>query len=114
MSASKPSAKPAQTPRQKATKKIKSPARQKVIDVNINDQVLIRLTDHGRECLLKNYDQLKAIHGGKFPFPFKLPKEDNEGRSRWQLWRLLEEFGPHMHMGSKLPFETKISIEIGS
>ena len=76
---------------------------------NINDQVQVQLTDYGRACLRKNYEELVARWGGPAPFKFRLPEEDSEGWSKWQLWRLMEELGPHI--GMELPFKVRIRLE---
>lgn len=80
------------------------------IDFNINHYVYVRLTPHGKECLRKNYDELRASFGKELPFEFKLPKEDSEGWSKWQMHDLMDELGRYVGMGRDLPFETTIRI----
>lgn len=82
------------------------------IEFNINDNVQVKLTDYGRECLKKNYDTLFSYYGKNKPFPFKLPEEDKDGYSTWQMWELMQQFGPYLSMGIKNPFELTIKIEI--
>lgn len=81
------------------------------IEFNVNNHVLVKLTDHGRACLRKNYDDLNAACGGKLGFKFALPKEDKDGWSRWQAWSLMSDLGPHISIGMNPPFETTIRIE---
>jgi hypothetical protein len=38
------------------------------------------------------------------------PKEDAEGWSEWQLWVLMQEFGPHMGLGFLAVIETEIEV----
>ena len=64
---------------------------------NMNDNVKIKITEHGRE-LLSN---------GSFEH---LYKEDDNGWSKWQLWHVMEIFGPHISLGCTPPFETEIEI----
>lgn len=63
---------------------------------NINDYVLVRLTDVGKEILRKK--------------GFSLPKEDADGWSKWQLWSLMNTFGEYTQLGKDVPFETEIEI----
>ncbi len=82
---------------------------------NINYYVKVKLTKHGKELLRLDHDafieQIKAfsppLAEGRV---FKLPKEDEEGWSKWQMWHLFETFGKHMYLGCNTPFETEIEI----
>lgn len=71
---------------------------------NLNDHVLVRLTEHGRKLHRDDYDKSKS------PYPYKEPEEDEQGWSKWQLWELMRAFGPHLYNGCELPFETTIEI----
>jgi hypothetical protein len=69
-----------------------------LIDFNVNDAVLVKLTELGLEELKKqNIDP---------------PETDEDGYSRWQLWVLMGCFGHRMMNGSKLMFETNIKFEV--
>jgi len=75
---------------------------------NINDSVKVKLNDRGREILKQQHDLLfKDIPRYR---EFTLPQEDEQGWSTWQLWRLMETFGPHISIGFEVPFETEIEI----
>jgi len=76
---------------------------------NINNNVKVQLTETGKKILRENFDKLYTDYG-RNPPKFKLPKEDKNGWSIWQLWVLINEFGNHMHMGFDLPFKTVIDI----
>ena len=89
-----------------------SPCSASLVAFNINGSVLVKLTDYGRNCLRANYNRLAEAYGGKLTWKFRLPKEDSEGWSRWQMWSLMEELGPHIKMGFNPPFETEIKIEV--
>jgi hypothetical protein len=66
---------------------------------NINENVRVRLTESGRRILLES---------GR-----SIPREDLNGWSEWQLWVLMEAFGPHLHIGVlPTPFETEIELVI--
>lgn len=77
---------------------------------NINSEVRVRLTDHGRALHRRAWNELNAKCGGKFPFAYEPPKEDADGWSRWQLWCLIGDFGPHLFMGCQMPFEAEICL----
>jgi len=80
----------------------------KKIPFNINDYVLIKLTDRGKKILKENYDELQFE--GKPTF--KLPKTDENGYSKYQLWGLMSEFGKYLFNGCKIPFEMNIFFEV--
>lgn len=82
------------------------------VDFNINNYVHVRLTPHGRECLRKNYNELASHFGGKLSWDFRLPEEDADGWSKWQMHDLMDSLGKYVGMGRELPFETNIRIEI--
>lgn len=73
---------------------------------NVNNEVWVRLTDEGRRQLNRNREG-SALPHGKFP---GLPVEDADGFSKWQLWDLMSQFGPHMFNGCEIPFETEIYL----
>lgn len=80
---------------------------------NINHNVRVKLTEDGRALHRKNHDDLVAHAlslGAKQGWDYRAPKEDADGWSEWQLWILMQEFGPHITHGAKLPFETTIEI----
>lgn len=81
---------------------------------NINDNVRVKLTDYGRECLRRNHDELFARVGQKPNYPYQPPME-TDGWSQWQLWDLMRELGPYVGVGFRhTPFETNIIIEVES
>jgi hypothetical protein len=82
----------------------------KMRGMNLNDTVYVKLTDYGRELMLKNYDALWAGRAVP-PYKFNLPQEDADGFSRWQLWALMQEFGPHICLGMRHPFDLIIRLQ---
>lgn len=59
--------------------------------LNINDVVLVALTPHGNRIAEDdNAYELKTVN--------------DLGQTKWQLWRLLEVFGPHTYHGGKQIF----------
>jgi DNA-binding MarR family transcriptional regulator len=73
---------------------------------NVNNCVRVRLTDKGREILRQNHD---ALWKGRREYTPTVT-EDEDGWSKWQLWALMQEFGPHMWLGGVVPFETEIEV----
>lgn len=71
----------------------------KRLKFNVNDHVLVKLTDKGRDDLREYLGELK---------------EDANGHVRVQLWVLMAACGQHMHMTLRtedLPFETTMYLE---
>lgn len=76
---------------------------------NINDHVRVRLTDRGRALHRQHHDEL--FEGSSYKPDYRPPVEDADGWSRWQLWRLMHEFGEQLYNGAPLVFETEIEVE---
>ncbi len=76
---------------------------------NVNDKVRVRLTEHGKTLHREDHAKFWAHLGKKEP-PYISPGEDENGWSEWQMWALMQDFGPHMTLGSPVPFETEIEI----
>ena len=83
----------------------------KLIAFNINDSVLVKLTDKGREIHRNWHEELRrqvpTYKGTYLP-----PKEDENGYSRFQLWSLMNYFGPFCSLGLEVPFDTEILFEV--
>lgn len=75
---------------------------------NVNNYVKIKLNERGKEILLKEWEAMPESYRSRYPF--KSPKEDEEGWSKWQLWNVMETFGPHIFLGCVNPFDTEIEI----
>ena len=87
------------------------------MEVNLNDNVRVKLNDAGREIHKIRHDELyDYIESRGVPSPtyerlkYRPPKEDSDGWSEWQLWDLMSLYGPHITLGAALPFETTIEI----
>lgn len=68
------------------------------VKFNINNVVKVKLTDLGRKILAADTHRYIVL------------KEDRAGWSEWQLWELMQVFGPHLYMGASLPFEAEITL----
>lgn len=81
-------------------------------DFNINDNVRVKLTDHGR-AVHRQQHELMLAHikpTMRDEWPYVAPKEE-DGWSTWQLWYLLSTFGPHIWMTGEHCFSTAIQFE---
>lgn len=82
----------------------------KLVAFNINDTVRVKITEKGHALLRKDHEEFFAKLASKRPY--EPPKEDAEGYSRWQLWSLMQSFGPHISLGFETPFDPAILFEV--
>lgn len=82
-----------------------------MFEFNINDNVKVRLTDHGRKLHKKLHDEFWAQHP-HVQQPYVPPKEDCNGWSSWQMWILMNTFGEHVGMALPLCFDSTIRIDV--
>jgi len=85
----------------------------KTVPFNINDTVRVKLTPYGRAMHRKAHEDLMQHTrrlGYPDPFPYVSVKEDKRGWSEWQLWHLMQIFGPHIYHGCKNCFDMTIII----
>ena len=83
-----------------------------MIKFNINDHVKVKLTDLGKDIYLHQYDRINKVYSNysKTILTPSNPKVDKDGYTDFQLWELMQLYGQHLHMGTKLPFETEIML----
>jgi len=87
-----------------------SNAKKVFVPFNINDEVRVKLTDYGRRVHYENWrERIRAVRTAS-EIPYRWPNEDGDGWSKWQLWRLMQEFGEHIHLAAKFPFEMDIQF----
>lgn len=77
------------------------------MNFNLNEYVLIQLTPTGIKILREEFDEMHTKFPKAFP-EFKLPKEDKNGWSKWQMWRLMHTFGKSFP--NQMPFNLNIVI----
>lgn len=83
-----------------------------MIKFNINQIVLVKLTDYGRMLRKRHHDEfVSTLKWGDTFLPYKPIQEDENGYSKWQLWHLMQEFGYVLSNGGTLPFETDIMFD---
>lgn len=76
---------------------------------NINGIVRVRLKPAGLFILRKNAAELRKVWPKMQPYRDPVP--DAEGYVRFQLWDLMQTFGPYCGLGAEPPFETDIVLE---
>jgi hypothetical protein len=76
-----------------------------MLDININAEVYLELTDYGKEIFLKHYKDLN-IDEKYIP--------EYEGIIKMSIWNMSKIFGECLYMGNtKIPFvNNKISLPI--
>lgn len=81
-------------------------------EINLNDQILVRLKPKGLKVL---DDYYKNLFGKDYPRLKSLgycdpPKADEEGWTKWQLWQFAQVFGASLGLGFDPPCETGIKV----
>ena len=82
----------------------------KTINFNCNEYVYVKLTQFGKEILAKDEEEFRRLYNIEPIYKFK--PEDEDGWSKWQLWDLMNIFGPYMKMGCNNPFDLSIKFEV--
>lgn len=82
-----------------------------MIKFNLNDHVLVKITEHGVEYLKQRHNERNSFYHGAIG-DFIPPVVDENGYTKYQLWRLMQDFGPAIFMGGNLPIDTNILIEV--
>lgn len=80
-----------------------------LVDFNINDYVWVRLTQTGKLIHRRRYDELRR-EVPSLP-KYRAPLPDAAGYTRWQMWELMQTFGPHISMAADPPFHLDIKFE---
>lgn len=75
---------------------------------NINNYVRVKLNDQGRKICKDYHDNL--FKNSRMKPEYTPPAEDDDGWSKWQMWELMQKFGPHIYLGGEVPFDTQIEI----
>lgn len=75
------------------------------VNININDNVKLRLTEYGRTI---HKDHFSGRLGSNAYEQYYCP--DDDGYVTMQLWEVMQVFGSHLHLGNEMPFETNIQV----
>lgn len=77
----------------------------KEIKFNINEEVKVKLNDLGRKIYTDHIDKLNvfltSIHGSNLSTSIKI---DENGYTKFQLWDLMNLFGPYLEIGKSSMF----------
>lgn len=76
--------------------------------VNLNEYIMVKLNDKGKDIYYHQYDEVNENikrHGGKPIIP-KMPKVDEEGYTRFQMWQFMNLYGEYMTIGFDTVLET--------
>lgn len=76
-----------------------SSAQPEPLHINLNEWVKAKLTDLGKEIYYHQYDELNKTYGREMLKP-RFPKEDENGYTRFQLWKFIQLYGSHIGMGA--------------
>lgn len=68
--------------------------------LNLNDNIKVKLTEHGKDIYYHQYDRTNLLLGREVCKP-SYPKVDEDGYTTFQLWCFIELYG--IHMGMTLP-----------
>ena len=85
-----------------------APEEPKVVRINLNSKIRVKLTDHGRALHTKGHAELWT--SASLRPPCNQPKEDEDGWSTWQLWILMQAFGQHIDLVLPPPFESDMEV----
>lgn len=81
------------------------------MNFNINNNIKVKLTEHGKNILKKQHEELYQYSCASNYRQYVPITEDENGFSTWQMWSLFETFKEHIHLSAyPLPFETEIII----
>jgi hypothetical protein len=73
------------------------------VEININDYVYVKLKPKGHAIYIDHY--ANSI------FPARRKEVDADGWSEFQLYDLINIFGPFLWLGNETPFETTIKFK---
>ncbi len=81
-----------------------------ILRFNVNEKVRVKLTEQGRAALAANHAELVRWTGTEWRDPpaYQPPIEDADGYSKWQLWVLMQELGPHLRLGGPQLFVNNV------
>lgn len=82
-----------------ACNKYKPSAQSEPLHINLNEWVKVKLTDLGKEIYYHQYDELNKVYGREMLKP-SFPSEDEDGYTRFQLWKFIQLYGEHIGMGA--------------
>lgn len=67
------------------------------VRINLNEPIMVKLTDLGKEIYYHRFDDLNQWAGRTVIKP-SFPAEDPDGYTAFQLWAFIELYGNHIGM----------------
>ena len=67
----------------------------KMVRINLNERIKVRLTDLGEDIYYHQFDDLNERLGRCVCKP-EYPKTDDDGYTEFQLWAFIELYGNHI------------------
>ena len=77
----------------------------------INSYVKVKLTEHGKRVLKEQHAAFCKQHP-QVKLKYTEPVEDAEGYSRWHLWALMKNLGPHIGLAKEPMFECDVFVDV--
>lgn len=76
---------------------------------NINEQVKVRLTEHGRAILKAGINPLEYCgQQDLLDYAYEKIRPDSDGYNIFQMWQLMSIFGDKMYNGAENVFESNL------
>ena len=71
--------------------------------LNLNSTVRVKLTDYGEFIYFHRFDEYNKFieKNGGSPLTPNYPEKDDDGFTKFLLWKFIELYGPYIHMGAK-------------
>ena len=82
-----------------------------MIEFNINKWVYVKLNETGKAELKKQWTEMNKLYPQTFK-KFKLPNEDVDGFSKWQMHSLMQQLGHLCVLGFEPPFDPDIKLAV--
>jgi hypothetical protein len=80
--------------------------------MNINDRVLVTLTDAGRQAAADYHRELSYNYPKSGPTLWTDPRFTATGETEWHLWELFTVFGEHVYLGMPKPMFEQNEIRL--
>lgn len=80
---------------------------------NANNCIRVKLNEYGRHLHYRDHADFWDHHprAPEQMRRYKGAQTDADGWSQFQLWDWARIFGPHLGLGARMPFDSKIIIE---
>lgn len=76
---------------------------------NLNLGIKVKLSDKGKDIFYHQYDDLIASGFDITPY---FPEEDEDGYTKFQIWRFIELYGKYLTVGSSCAGGTLKTLDV--